>query len=116
MEAPTPHKGAMSPIVRHMLIGLGVALVFLLCVGAMVLASYARVKFSGDLSGAGGVIGFMLLPLVALVGAPWSLLLMDSHHLFVTGVVLGPLINGAMLGTLSGCLTSYRKDKAQRGA
>jgi hypothetical protein len=113
MEAPASRKAAMNPIVRHMLIGVGIALVFLFCVGALGLWIYASAKSSGDLSGAGGILGFMIVPLAAFAGAPWSLLLLDNQHLVVVGILVGPLINGAMLGALSGCLFGYREDRSK---
>jgi hypothetical protein len=104
-----------NPVAKYMLFGVRAAAIFLLCSGAVVLATYLSAKSSGDLSGAGGVIGFMIVPFVALAGAPWSLLLIrsDSSVLAIAGVIVGPLINGAIIGAFRGYIAGRRANRDQ---
>ncbi len=103
----------VNPVAGYMLAGIGVAVVLLLCVGALILATYMAAKASDDFSGAGGVIGFLLVPFVGLVGAPWSLLMLGSKStpLIMAGVIAGPLINGAIVGAIRGYLVERRRDR-----
>lgn len=105
-----------NPVVTNMLSGVGAAAVFLLIAGALAITTYLTAKSSGDLSGANGVIGFMIVPVVALVGAPWSLLVIlnsENTALIMTGAIVGPLINGAIIGAICGFLAKHRKNREQ---
>jgi hypothetical protein len=102
-----------NPVAAYTLAGVVAAIIFLLCAGAVVLAVYLTAKASDDFSGAGGVIGFMIAPLVALVGAPWSLVMLSSNHtpMIVAGVVAGPIINGAIVGAIRGYFVERRRNR-----
>lgn len=109
-------KANRNPVVTYMLSGVGVAAVFLLIAGAIALTTYLTAKSSGDMSGANGVIGFMIVPVVALVGAPWSLLTIlnsESAPLIMTSAIVGPLINGAIIGAICGYFAKRRKNREQ---
>jgi apolipoprotein N-acyltransferase len=110
-----------NPVVRYMLVGAGMAAALLLVAGALVWSTYLSGKASGDVSGANGVIGFMIVPVVALIGAPWSLIAIrnsESTHLIMAVVIAGPVINGAIIGAALGYLANLRKHRAgrERGA
>ena len=101
-------------IVRYMVTGAGVAAVFLLVTGAMIWSTYQSGKAAGDLSGANGVIGFMIVPVVALVGAPWSLIPIfksENTLLIMAFGIAGPLINGAIIGAAFGYIAKLRKNR-----
>jgi ABC-type xylose transport system permease subunit len=70
-------------------------------------------KWQGDLSGAGGVVGFMLLPVAMLAGAPWSLMTLKggSGGLFLFAAITGPLINGAVFGAAYGYMIARRRQR-----
>jgi hypothetical protein len=97
-----------------MLVGVCVAAAFLLAAAALIVSTYLSAKASGDLSGANGVIGFMMFPFVALVGAPWSLVFIlnsENAPLIMSGVIVGPLINGAIIGAIGGYVAKIRKNR-----
>jgi hypothetical protein len=102
-----------NPVAAYTLAGVVAAIIFLLCAGAIVMAVYLTAKASDDFSGAGGVIGFMIVPLVVLVGAPWSLVMLSSNStpLIVAGVVAGPIINGAIVGAIRGYFVERRRNR-----
>jgi hypothetical protein len=99
-----------------MLIGVGMALTFLLCVGVIILALYVSSVISGDASGVGGLVGFMILPIAALAGLPWSVLTIHggSRNLFLLGIIAGPIINGAVVGAVRGYITMRRSRSDQQ--
>jgi hypothetical protein len=104
------------PVVGHMLIGAGGGLTLLLIAGALFLSLLAFAKASGDTSGAGGLVGFMIVPLVGLAGAPWSVLIyrLDSGNssLFLAAFIAGPLINGALIGAARGYFAARRENRS----
>src|SRR3954464_14477165 len=87
-----------NPVVGYSLIGFGVALTFVLLMAVIGLLMVAVAKVQGDMSGVGGVVGFMLVPIIMLTGVPWSLVALQSgsNVIFVIAALVGPLINGAV--------------------
>jgi phosphate/sulfate permease len=102
-----------NPVSGYMLVGVGMATTLLLCAGLLVLALHIVANVSGDESGVGGIMGFMIIPLVGLAGAPWSVLgVRDGNgSLFLLWIVLGPLINGALIGAVFGYIAARRMNR-----
>jgi len=96
------------PILSGLLCGIGVAITIILI--AFIVAIYFVVleKSTGDVGGAGGLIGFIILPLLILLGAPWSIFIfgVDDFQSMVTGIVIGLFLNGLFIGFIYGL---YRK-------
>lgn len=100
------------PFCSRFLAGTLFGVVVILCFLAMVAILIAMEKFDGNPSGgAGGIIGFIVLPIAALVGAPWSF--MFWAHTFPFGIAAGILINGSIIGAVWGLVAMARK-KQQR--
>jgi ABC-type xylose transport system permease subunit len=95
---------AASPVTSYMLIGVGMALSLLLIAGLLFLFLIIEEKISGSVGGAGGIIGFIVVPIVAIAGAPWTIstVYLDRQDLFFISLVAGPLINGALIGAAYG--------------
>jgi apolipoprotein N-acyltransferase len=102
-----------NPVCAYAFAGIGMAVKFLLCAGGLVLALHLVSMASGDRSGAGGLVGFIIVPLVGLAGVPWSVLTLrsGSSSLFLLGMVLGPIINGALFGAIRGYVASLRMNR-----
>ncbi len=68
-------------------------------------------KRSGGTGGAGGVIGFMIFPLVIFMGAPWSLWAFQNDEpknwTADLGFIGGILLNGFLIGTLLGSIKKF---------
>lgn len=89
-----------APVTSYMLIGIGMALTLLLFAGLLILFLIIEEKISGGVGGAGGIIGFIVVPIVAIAGAPWTILTVyfDLQDLFLFSLVVGPIVNGALIG------------------
>ncbi len=68
-----------------------------------------------DSSGVGGIVGFVLLPLVMLIGAPWSFMFFDTWGAegMVVVLAVGILANGAIAGAASGLSAKTRRGLRQ---
>ena len=115
-------KFQANPVRIGPLIGALYAGVITLGVAAIcLLMHFTDVSSGGGESHYGLLIGFVILPLAFLAGAPWSipfLVLSQSGHGLVAyaivGVVLGLLLNGAIIGLLFGMRArarTARRDK-----
>jgi hypothetical protein len=102
-----------NPVVGCSLVGIGIALTFVVLMTVVGLFLVVAGKWQNDLSGVGGVIGFMLMPVVLLSGAPWSLVALNgvSKALSLAALIAGPLINGAIIGALYGYVASRRSQR-----
>ena len=100
-----------TPVVGYLLVGMGIALTFVLLMAVVGLFLVVAGRWQNDLSGAGGVMGFMLMPVVLLSGVPWSLVALKggSDALSLIALVAGPLMNGAIIGALYGYVVSRRR-------
>jgi hypothetical protein len=104
---------AENPVSAYALIGTGVAATLLLLSGGIILALNLAARISGDESGVGGLVGFVLVPFVGFAGVPWSVLIARSggSNLFLLGVIVGPLINGALIGAVRGYIATLNKNR-----
>lgn len=104
---------AANPVSAYSLIGIGVAATLLLLSGAAVVALSMAARISGDGSGIGGLVGFVIIPIVGFAGVPWSVLIArsGSNSMFLFGVIAGPLINGALIGSIRGYVATLRKNR-----
>lgn len=67
-------------------------------------------SIGGGTGGAGGIIGFVIVPIAMIAGAPWSTwVLQSSAKYFLWGIAIGDLINGLLLGILIGVVAKVRQ-------
>ena len=69
-------------------------------------------NLSGGTGGAGGIIGFILAPIIMFAGAPWSFYALEAMsnnmNAFVISVSAGVLLNGLILGLIIGAIVKSR--------
>ncbi|MCK5915505.1 MAG: hypothetical protein KAG92_05150, partial [Deltaproteobacteria bacterium] len=101
-----------SPIKSGIFLGLTIALALL--VGFLMFSAWMifEEKLSGGTGGAGGIIGFLLAPIIMFTGAPWSFYaleaLSNNINAFVIVVSAGVLLNGSILGLIIGVISKLR--------
>jgi hypothetical protein len=63
--------------------------------------------------GAGGIVGFLLVPVAMLTGAPWSIFMFEKlgPTLFLVGCAAGILLNGLIFGLLKGGVAKARSTR-----
>lgn len=64
-----------------------------------------------DMRTAGAIVGFIVLPVIVLLGFPWSFLVSWSDG-FVFGLIAGLVINGVLIGMLAGYWVKYKNRKS----
>ena len=99
------------PVEIGALSGLVIATGILLIAFAISLYLVLLERRSGGVGGAGGVIGFIIFPVVILTGAPWSLRALQSDNLnnptADLAIIGGNLLNGVLIGTLFGLIKKF---------
>ena len=58
--------------------------------------------------------GFIVLPLIVLLGFPWSLWIVTSFDMYLLGIVSGLVFNGAIIGSIVGYLIKIKSKKGNR--
>lgn len=103
-----------APIKSGLLVGIFGGLLIIVVAGALSLFLIMLEKGSGGVGGAGGLIGFVVLPAVFFAGAPWSLFLFgDTPSLYglALPVIVGVSINSIIVGTIIGMVAKVRNGR-----
>ncbi len=99
-----------APFRSGILFGLFIGCGFLLSVFGISVMLVVMESIGGGTGGAGGIIGFIVLPIAAFAGQPWSIWALKSDAKFFLWVIAaGDLINGLLLGFLVGSIAKIRQ-------
>ena len=100
-----------NPIRSGMLSGVGLAIKAILIASAIGAFLVLLEKSTDGVGGAGGIIGFFVLPLFAVASAPWSFYIVKygDDDIFIFGIVAGLLINGILLGSAYGVYRAIKE-------
>lgn len=68
--------------------------------------------FGVDARSVAAVAGFVVLPFIVLLGFPWSFWFIISFDMYLLGMVIGLIFNGAIIGSIAGYLIKIKNQKS----